>query len=219
MMILTGSVVVALAAVVGVLSALLTDRVRAGRDRARDRAAGPDRELRARRLDAYAPLYRRVGALSRYRATASPRAALPTWSDGLHAWYFDEAAGLLLSDDAHRRVLDLLDVLAGTAADDTHGPRLVEAEADRLWRAAEALLRRLAADVSGGPAGDAGTAGAGGRGVAAPQPPQPTLPPEPPRPPTARGPGEPVLPVIPPRPPRPREESRPALALQVQDIT
>ncbi|GIJ73263.1 hypothetical protein Voc01_081800 [Virgisporangium ochraceum] len=208
-MILTGSVVVALAAVVGVLSALLTDRVRAARDRAR----GPDRELRARRLDAYAPLYRRVGALSRYRVTASPRAALPTWSDGLHAWYFDEAAGLLLSDDAHRRFLDLLDVLADTAADDTHGPRLVEAEADRLWRAGEALLRRLAADVSGGRAGDAG---AGGRGVAAPQPP---LLPEPPRPPAARGPGEPVLPVTPPRPPRPREESRPALALQVRDIT
>ena len=132
-------------ATVGGLSALLTDHVRARRDLRH----GYDRDLRARRIDSFARLFRHAGTMPRYRPASPHRAALPSWADGLQDWYFDDAGGLFMSGDAHRRFLDLLDVLKDVAADATHGPRLVEAEVDLVWRAGEALRRQLAADLGG----------------------------------------------------------------------
>ena len=58
-----------------------------------------DRELRARRVEAYISLYERTGKLPRYWRTNPPRTELSSWSEGFDSWYFDEAGGLFLFEN------------------------------------------------------------------------------------------------------------------------
>jgi hypothetical protein len=106
-----------------------------------------DRELRTRRLDPYMSLYRRTKTLPRYWRTAPARAELSAWSEGLHEWYFDEAGGLFLSDDARVAYLHVLEVIATTANAGKGESTLADEEMHRLWRAGQTLRRQLAADV------------------------------------------------------------------------
>jgi hypothetical protein len=106
-----------------------------------------DRDLRMRRLEPYMSLYRRTEKLPRYWRTSPARADLSDWSEGFHEWYFAEAGGLFLSDDARLAYLSVLEVIAAVAAEGSAESRLSDEEIERLWRAGQALRRQLAADI------------------------------------------------------------------------
>ena len=143
MALLIGLVGAIVGAAAGGLSAFFTARIQLRREL----EYAHDRELRTRRLDPYMSLYRRTKTLPRYWRTAPLRAELASWSESLHEWYFDEAGGLFLSDDARVVYHDVLEVIAVTAIAGDHDDPVSEAELERLWRAGQALRRQLAADV------------------------------------------------------------------------
>jgi hypothetical protein len=72
---------------------------------------------------------------------------LRQWSEGFHGWYFDEAGGLFLSDDARVAYLRALEVIATIANAGQPDDQLAEDELTRLWRAGQALRGQLSADV------------------------------------------------------------------------
>jgi hypothetical protein len=126
----------------GGLTAFLTSRAQLRRELEYEY----DRDLRARRVEAYASLYRRTANLPRYRRTKPARTELSGWSEGFHSWYFDEAGGLFLSDAARKAYLSALEAMAAVASEGS-SDRLSDEEVERLWRAGQALRRRLAADI------------------------------------------------------------------------
>jgi hypothetical protein len=127
----------------GGFSTLLTGRAQLRREL----EFAHDRELRTRRLEPYMSLYRRTKSLPRYWRTAPARAELSAWSEGLHEWYFDEAGGLFLSDDARVAYLNVLEVIAVTANAGKLDDPLSDEDMQRLWRAGQTLRRQLAADI------------------------------------------------------------------------
>jgi hypothetical protein len=127
----------------GGLSTFLTGRAQMRREL----EYAHDRELRNRRLEPYMSLYRRTQSLPRYWRTAPARVELSAWSEGLHEWYFDEAGGLFLSDDARVAYLNVLEVIAVTANAGRPEDRLSDEDTQRLWRAGQALRRQLSADI------------------------------------------------------------------------
>jgi len=127
----------------GGLSTLLTGRAQMRREL----EYAHDRELRTRRLEPYMSLYRRTKSLPRYWRTAPARAEMSAWSEGLHEWYFDEAGGLFLSDDARAAYLNVLEVIAVTANAGKPEDPISDEETQRLWRAGQALRRQLTADI------------------------------------------------------------------------
>jgi hypothetical protein len=127
----------------GGLSTFLTGRVQMRREL----EYAHDRELRTRRLEPYMSLYRRTKSLPRYWRTAPARAELSAWSEGLHEWYFDEAGGLFLSDDARVAYLNVLEVIAVTANAGTPEDPISDEDMQRLWRAGQTLRRQLTADI------------------------------------------------------------------------
>jgi hypothetical protein len=128
---------------VGALATLLTGRAQMRREL----QYSYDRELRTRRMDSYASLYRQTGNMPRYWTNHPARSLLSTWASGLVDWYFREAGGLYLSDPARDAYLSLFEVMATIANHDSSGERLSEDEVQRLWRAGQALRRQLAADI------------------------------------------------------------------------
>jgi hypothetical protein len=92
-------------------------------------------------------LYRRTKSLPRYWRTAPARAELSVWSEGLDEWYFDEAGGLFLSDDARVAYLNVLEVIAVTANAGKPEDPLSDEDMQQLWRAGQTLRRQLAADI------------------------------------------------------------------------
>jgi adenine-specific DNA methylase len=89
-------------------------------------------------------------APSRSRDTGAPPrqgAELSTWSEGLDEWYFDEAGGLFLSDDARVAYLNVLEAIAATANAGKPADPLTDEDMQRLWRAGQTLRRQLAADI------------------------------------------------------------------------
>jgi hypothetical protein len=70
-----------------------------------------------------------------------------TWSESLHEWYFDEAGGMFLSDDARVVYHEVLEVIAVAANAGKQEDKLTEPELERLRRAGQALRRQLAADI------------------------------------------------------------------------
>jgi hypothetical protein len=126
----------------GGLSAFLTSRAQMRREL----EYAYDRDLRARRVEAYMSLYRRTANLPRYWRTKPARTELSGWSEGFDSWYFDEAGGLFLSDAARQAYLSALEAMA-TVANERSSDRLSDEEVERLWRAGQVLRRRLAADI------------------------------------------------------------------------
>jgi hypothetical protein len=143
MALLIGLVGAIVGAAAGGFSAFLTGRVQMRREL----EFAHDRELRTRRLDPYMSLYRRTKMLPRYWRIAPARAEFAAWADSLHEWYFDEAGGLFLSDDARVVYHDVLEVIAVTANAGKQEETVSEVELERLWRAGQALRRQLAADI------------------------------------------------------------------------
>lgn len=143
MALLIGLVGAVVGAAAGGFSAFVTGRIQMRREL----EYAHDRELRTQRLDPYKSLYRRTKNLPRYWRTAPSRVELRTWSESLHEWYFDEAGGLFLSDDARVVYHEVLEVIAVTANAGKQEAKLSETELERLWRAGQALRRQLAADI------------------------------------------------------------------------
>src|SRR2546421_408141 len=83
-------------AVAGGLSVFLTSRAQMRREL----EYAYDRELRARRIEAYMSLYKRTDKLPRYWRTNPKRMELSDFSYAFDGWYFGEAGGLFLSDKA-----------------------------------------------------------------------------------------------------------------------
>jgi hypothetical protein len=106
-----------------------------------------DRELRIRRMEVYTSLYRRTDKYPRYHITILARKELVAWAHSFDDWYFGEAGGLFLSNNARQAYLSMLDVTATVANDDSSGERISEEEVQLLWRAGQALRRQLAADI------------------------------------------------------------------------
>jgi hypothetical protein len=127
----------------GGLSTFLTARVQMRREL----EFAHDRELRGQRLEPYKALYRLTKMLPRYWRTPPVRAELSQWSKGFRIWYFDEAGGLFLSDDARVAYLRALEVIATVANAGPGDDQLSEDELTRLWRAGQALRGQLATDV------------------------------------------------------------------------
>jgi hypothetical protein len=82
----------------------------------RDLEFAYDRELRTQRMAAYKSLYTKTESLPRYWRQRPRKLELPTWSQSFHEWYFLEAGGLFLSDEARQPYHDALNVIAVTAS-------------------------------------------------------------------------------------------------------
>jgi hypothetical protein len=106
-----------------------------------------DKELRTQRMLAYRSLYAKTRTLPRYWRQPPRRGELPSWTASFHEWYFAESGGLFLSDaarDAYHQALEVIAEIAGAGAPDDV---LTGDDEERLWRAGQALRRRLAADL------------------------------------------------------------------------
>jgi len=128
---------------VGGLSVFLTNRAQMRREL----SYAYDRELRAHRIEAYMSLYRRTDKLPRYWRTNPKRMELSDFSEAFEGWYFGEAGGLFLSDQARDAYLSMLAVMATVAGEGPGEDQLSNEDTERLWRAGQALRRRLAADI------------------------------------------------------------------------
>lgn len=107
-----------------------------------------DQDLRARRIEAYKGLYKLSGKMPRYWPGKQPvRAEMLEWPKALDDWYFGEAGGLFLSDDARQAYNVALEMMAAVSKDGPDEAQLNELEIARLWRAGQALRRTLAADI------------------------------------------------------------------------
>jgi len=106
-----------------------------------------DRELRARRIEAYMSLYKRTDKLPRYWRANPKRIELSDFSEAFEGWYFGEAGGLFLSDEAREAYLSMLEVMAAVASEGSDEDQLSNEDTERLWRAGQALRRRLASDI------------------------------------------------------------------------
>jgi len=106
-----------------------------------------DRELRARRIEAYMSLYKRTDKLPRYWRTNPKRMDLSNFSEAFDDWYFGEAGGLFLTDNARDAYHSMLLVMATIAGEGSEKDQLSDEDTERLWRAGQALRRRLAADI------------------------------------------------------------------------
>ena len=106
-----------------------------------------DRELRARRIEAYMSLYKRTDKLPRYWRTNPQRMELSDFSEAFEGWYFGEAGGLFLSDEARQAYLSMLEVMATVAGEGSGEDQLSDEDTRRLWRAGQALRRKLASDI------------------------------------------------------------------------
>ena len=100
-----------------------------------------DRELRARRIEAYMSLYKRTDKLPRYWRTNPQRMELSDFSEAFEGWYFGEAGGLFLSDEARQAYLSMLEVMATVAGEGSGEDQLSDEDTRRLWRAGQALRR------------------------------------------------------------------------------
>jgi hypothetical protein len=127
----------------GGISVFLTSRAQMGREL----AYAYDRELRARRIEAYMSIYKRTGKLPRYWRTNPKRVELSDFSQAFDGWYFGEAGGLFLSDETRQAYLSMLAVMATVAGEGSGEDQLSDEDIHRLWRAGQALRRRLAADI------------------------------------------------------------------------
>ncbi len=130
-------------AAAGGLSVFLTTRAQMQREL----AYTYDRELRARRMEAYVSLYKRTDKLPRYWPINPERRELRDFSEAFHEWYFSEAGGLFLSDDAKESYFSAMGVMATVAREGSEQDQLSDGDIDRLWRAGETLRGRLAADI------------------------------------------------------------------------
>jgi hypothetical protein len=82
-----------------------------------------DRELRSRRFDAHASLYRRTKCLPRYWSTMNPkRSELPEWADNFHDWYFEESGGMLLTNTARHAYFLAMEAIASSATTSCQDP-------------------------------------------------------------------------------------------------
>jgi hypothetical protein len=127
----------------GGLSVFLTSRAQMRREL----EYAYDRELRARRIEAYMSLYKRTDKLPRYWRTNPKRMELSNFSEAFDPWYFGEAGGLFLSDEARRAYHSMLEIMATVADEGSGEDQLSDEDIQRLWRAGQALRRRLAADI------------------------------------------------------------------------
>ncbi|HKQ00030.1 MAG TPA: hypothetical protein VJ735_06840 [Actinomycetes bacterium] len=127
----------------GGLSVFLTSRAQMRREL----EYAYDRELRARRIEAYMSFYKRTDKLPRYWRTNPRRMELSDSSQAFDGWYFGEAGGLFLSDEARRAYLEMLGVMATVAGEGGGQDQLPDEDIERLWRAGQALRRKLAADI------------------------------------------------------------------------
>lgn len=98
-------------------------------------------------MSAYEALYRRTKNLPRYWRHRPPRKEISNWSEGFHTWYFDEAGGLCLSDQARLVYHEALNLMASISNSASPEEPLTVDEEERLWRAGQALRRQLAADL------------------------------------------------------------------------
>ena len=143
MELLTGLLGALLGTLAGGLSAFLTHRAQLRREL----EYTYDRELRARRVEAYVSLYRRTDKFPRYWPTLPARKDINSWSQSFDDWYFGEAGGLFLSNDARKAYLAMLDETAAVATGESPDIPLSDEEVQRLWRVGQALRRQLAADI------------------------------------------------------------------------
>jgi hypothetical protein len=127
----------------GGLSVFLTSRAQMRREL----EYAYDRELRARRIEAYMSLYKRTDKLPRYWRANPKRMELSDFSHAFDGWYFGEAGGLFLSDEARKAYHSMLEAMATVANEGAEEDQLSDEETQRLWRAGQALRRRLAADI------------------------------------------------------------------------
>jgi hypothetical protein len=75
-----------------------------------------DQDLRARRIDAYQGLYKLTAKMPRYWPGTQPvRADMREWPKGFDDWYFGEAGGLFLSDDARKDYNHALETMAAVS--------------------------------------------------------------------------------------------------------
>ncbi len=106
-----------------------------------------DQDLRARRVDAYKGLYKLTGKMPRYWSRNPVRTEMREWPDAFDDWYFGEAGGLFLSDDARKAYNVALETMAAVSNEGLDGEALTSEEIERMWRAGQALRRVLAADI------------------------------------------------------------------------
>jgi hypothetical protein len=143
MQLLIGFLGALLGTAAGGLSVFLTSRAQMRREL----EYAYDRELRARRIEAYMSLYKRTDKLPRYWRINPKRMELSDFSYAFDGWYFGEAGGLFLSDKARDAYHSLLEVMATVAGEGPEEDQLSDEDTERLWRAGQALRRRLAADI------------------------------------------------------------------------
>jgi hypothetical protein len=129
--------------VAGGLSVFLTSRAQMRREL----EYAYDRELRARRIEAYVSLYKRTDKLPRYWRTNPRRMDLSDFSEAFEPWYFGEAGGLFLTNEARQAYHSMLKVMAEVADEGSGEDQLSDTDIERLWRAGQALRRRLTADI------------------------------------------------------------------------
>jgi hypothetical protein len=72
---------------------------------------------------------------------------LSDFSEAFDVWYFGEAGGLFLSDKARDSYHSMLEVMATVAGEGSEEDQLSDEDTERIWRAGQALRRRLAADI------------------------------------------------------------------------
>src|SRR4051794_22361935 len=94
----------------------------------RDLVYNYDKDLRARRITAYATLYKLTGNMPRYWTTNPPRDALLGWADEFDKWYFGESGGLFLSNNARAAYLSLLELAASVSDGESEEPQLTDEE-------------------------------------------------------------------------------------------
>jgi hypothetical protein len=92
-------------------------------------------------------LYKRTDKLPRYWRTNPKRMELSDFSKAFDGWYFSEAGGLFLSDQARQAYHSMLEVMATVAGEGPGEDQLSDEDTQRLWRAGQALRRKLAADI------------------------------------------------------------------------
>jgi hypothetical protein len=107
-----------------------------------------DQDLRARRIDAYKGLYKLSGKMPRQWPGQQPsRSDMRDWPKAFDDWYFGDAGGLFLSDDARETYNAAVNTISKISTEGSADAELSEKEIERLWRAGQALRRTLAADI------------------------------------------------------------------------
>jgi len=107
-----------------------------------------DQNLRARRVDAYQGSYKLTSKMPRQWPGEAPvRREMHEWAHQFDDWYFGEAGGMFLTNDARDAYTNALETMSAVLDEGPDDATLTAEEVRRLWKAGQNLRRVLAADI------------------------------------------------------------------------